>query len=71
MTAALCNWPQHAAYLQSSLNCRTMNIVNDCAKRGMKLSADEAKNLIRILQVVEEDHTCTYNFQRMRSHTSL
>ena len=70
MTAAVCNWPQHATHLQSSLNCRTMNVVNDCAERGMKLSADEVKNLIRILQVVE-DRTCTHNLQRMRSHTSL
>ena len=55
------DWPQHAAYQASAVNLQALNVINDCAERGVKLSSDflssakGEKHYQNVLQVVEED----------------
>ena len=55
------NWPVHPSFLSSKMKTISVNVINDSAERGVKLSADfldAAKtevNYQNILQVVEAD----------------
>ena len=54
-------WPGQASYLSSKMKTAVVNVVNDSAERGVKLSADfldaarSEKHFQNILQVVEAD----------------
>ena len=54
-------WPSTAAYLSSSANVLALNVINDCAERGVKLSSDflasasSEQHYQNILQVVEQN----------------
>jgi hypothetical protein len=55
------NWPTSAAYLESLANVEAVNVTNDCAERGVKLSSDYLasargeEHYQNVLQVVEQD----------------
>ena len=61
LTQPVTDWSDSAAYQASLANMKAMNVINDCAERGVKLSADfisSAKSETHyqnVLQVVEED----------------
>jgi hypothetical protein len=40
MTEDVVNWPQSASFQSSLINLQALNVVNDCAERGVKLSSD-------------------------------
>lgn len=56
-------WATNAAYKKSKVNICAMNVVNDCAERGVKLTSDfiavarKEQHLQNVLQVVENDRS--------------
>lgn len=55
------SWPGNRAYETSMANVLTVNVINDCAERGVKLSSDflssarSEEHYQNVLQVVEHD----------------
>lgn len=70
LTEDVAAWPSSATYQSSLINLRTLNLVNDCAERGVKLSSDflsSAKgeeHYQNVLQVVEQDRKRQQNLRR-------
>jgi len=66
-------WPGCAAFLLSSANVLALNVINDCAERGVKLSSDflasarTEQHYQNVLQVVEQDRQRQPNI-RKRKH---
>jgi len=62
-----------AAYQASVVNVDAMNVVNDCAERGVKLSSDflaaakTEEHYQNVLQVVEQDRKQTSNLRKRKS----
>ena len=60
-------WESDAAYIASAANVAAVNVVNDGAERGIKLSTDfldaarSDEHLQNVLQVVEQDHQAAPN----------
>ncbi len=56
-------WATNAAFKKSDVNVRAMNVINDCAERGVKLTSDfvavarKEQHLQNVLQAVEHDHS--------------
>lgn len=54
-------WATNAAFKKSEVNVRAMNVVTDCAERGVKLTSDfvavarKEQHLQNVLQAVEHD----------------
>ena len=57
------DWDSSASYQASSANVRAINVVNDCAERGLKLTSDfvavarSEPHLQNVLQTVEHDRS--------------
>lgn len=70
LTEDVATWPSSVAYQSSLINLRALNVVNDCAERGVKLSSDflsSAKgeeHYQNVLQVVEQDRKRQQNIRR-------
>lgn len=70
LTEDVTAWPSSATYQSSLINLRALNVVNDCAERGVKLSSDflsSAKgeeHYQNVLQVVEQDRKRQHNLRR-------
>ena len=62
-------WTHNETYKAGKDNVRSINCVNDCAERGVKLSSDflgsarTEKNYQNELQVVEKDRKTTPNLR--------
>jgi len=62
-------WPESAAYQASLSNIDALNVINDCAERGVKLSSDflstsrSEEHYQNVLQVVEEDRRARPNMR--------
>jgi hypothetical protein len=65
-------WPGQASYLSSKMKTAAVNVVNDSAERGVKLSADfldaarSEKHFQNILHVVEVDRKLRPNLRKKR-----
>ena len=72
LTYDVADWLQLAAYQASAVNLEALNIINDCAERGVKLSSDfisSAKgeeHYQNVLQVVEQDRKETPNVRKCK-----
>lgn len=72
LTEDVAAWPSSASYQSSLINLRALNVVNDCAERGVKLSSDflsSAKgeeHYQNVLQVVEQDRKRQPNLRRSK-----
>ena len=64
------------AYQQSLVNVKAVNVINDCAKRGVKLSADflnaarSEEHYQNVLQVVEQDRKNMPNLRKRKLNTA-
>jgi hypothetical protein len=65
-------WATNAAFKKSEVNVRAMNVVNDCAKCGVKLTSDfvavarEEQHLHIVLQAVEHDRNQQQNLHHCK-----
>ena len=65
-------WPQSPAFQTSAVNVRAINVVNDAAERGVKLSSDyllaarSDEHYQNILQVVEQDRRMKPNLRKRK-----
>ena len=65
------------AYLNSAKNVAAVNVVNDCAERGVKLASDfvetarSDEHFQNVLQVVEKDRKDAPNLRRKRSNRNV
>jgi hypothetical protein len=56
-------WATNAAFQEGAANVRAINVVNDCAERGVKLTSDfvaaarSEEHLQNVLQAVEHDRS--------------
>ena len=70
LTEDVATWSTSVAYQTSLVKLRALNVVNDCAERGVKLSSDflsSAKgeeHYQNVLQVVEQDRKRLVNLRR-------
>ena len=68
------SWPSSAAYLTSAANVLALNVINDCAERGVKLSSDflttarSEQHYQNVLQVVEQDRKQQPNIRKQKHH---
>ena len=66
------SWPDSAAYQRSLSNIQGLNVINDCAERGVKLSsgfleaAKSEEHYQNILQVVEKDRKNMPNLRKRK-----
>ena len=69
------DWETNAAYMASVDNIAAVNVVNDCAERGVKLSSDfidtarSDEHFQNVLQVMEDDRKAAPNVRRKRGYT--
>ena len=62
-------WNNTAAYISSANNTKAINVINDCAERGIKLSSDfnetarTDEHFQNVLQVVEQNRKSAINFR--------
>ncbi|KAJ4931376.1 hypothetical protein JOQ06_025673 [Pogonophryne albipinna] len=65
-------WATNAAFKKSEVNVCAMNVVNDCAERGVKLTSDfvavarKEQHLQNVLQAVEHDRSQQPNLRRCK-----
>ncbi len=65
-------WATNAGFKKSEVNVRAMNMVNDCAERGVKLTSDfvavarKEQHLQNVLQAVEHDRNQQPNLRRCK-----
>ncbi|KAK5918331.1 hypothetical protein CgunFtcFv8_003105 [Champsocephalus gunnari] len=65
-------WATNAAFKKSVVNVCAMNVVNDCAERGVKLMSDfvavarKEQHLQNVLQAVEHDRSQQPNLRRCK-----
>eukprot|EP00918_Siedleckia_nematoides_P031604 GHVU01068397.1.p1 GENE.GHVU01068397.1~~GHVU01068397.1.p1 ORF type:complete len:196 (+),score=29.36 GHVU01068397.1:165-752(+) len=66
-------WPESAAYQASLANIDALNVINDSAERGVKLSADylsaskSEDHYQNVLQVVEESRRSVPNLRKRKA----
>ena len=66
-------WETQASYVASTNNVAAVNVVNDCAERGVKLSSDftdtarSDEHFQNVLQVVENDRKNAPNLRCKRT----
>ena len=66
------DWTSSAAFQTGAVNVRAINVVNDCAKRGVKATSDfvaaarSEEHLQNVLQAVEHDRTQNPNLRRSK-----
>ena len=69
------SWSELPEYQASLANINSLNVINDCAERGVKLSSDFLSAAIRedhyqnVLQVVEEDRRSRQNLRKRKAKT--
>lgn len=77
MTEKVANWPNSDAYHTSLCNLQSLNVVNDCAERGVKLSSDflssarKEEHYHNVLQVVEKDRKEKPNLRKRKGHSEF
>lgn len=65
-------WPECASYRESLINIQSLNVVNDCAERGVKLSSDflaaskREDHYQNVLQVVEQNRKNQPNLRKRK-----
>ncbi|KAK5905378.1 hypothetical protein CesoFtcFv8_006850 [Champsocephalus esox] len=65
-------WATNDAFKKSEVNVCAMNVVNDCAERGVKLTSDfvpvarKEQHLQNVLQAVEHDRSQQPNLHRCK-----
>ncbi|CAK6965885.1 uncharacterized protein LOC117544294 [Scomber scombrus] len=65
-------WATNAAFKKSEINVHAVNVVNDCAERGVKLTSDfvavarKEQHLQNVLQAVEHDRSQQPNLRRCK-----
>ncbi|KAK5911943.1 hypothetical protein CesoFtcFv8_001868 [Champsocephalus esox] len=65
-------WATNAALKKSEVNVCAMNVVNDCAERGVKLTSDfvavarKEQHLQNVLQAVEHDRSQQPNLRHCK-----
>ncbi|XP_062273543.1 uncharacterized protein LOC133979114 [Scomber scombrus] len=65
-------WATNAAFKKSEVNVHAVNVVNDCAERGVKLTSDfvavarKEQHLQNVLQAVEHDRSQQPNLRRCK-----
>ena len=70
-------WSKSDAYISSAANVEALNVVNDCAERGVKLASDfvatarSDEHFQHVLQVVEKDRKDTPNLRRKRCNSQV
>lgn len=63
-------WPQTDAYIDGQRKVQSVNVVNDCAERGIKLTSDflnagrSEEHLQNVLQVAEDDRKRKSNLRK-------
>ena len=66
-------WPESESYKSAVINVRGINVVNDSAERGVKLSADfmaaarGEEHYQNVLQVVEENRKMRPNLRKKKT----
>ena len=66
------DWTSSAAFQTGAVNIRAINVVNDCAERGVKATSDfvaaarSEEHLQNVLQAVEHDRTQNPNLRRSK-----
>lgn len=74
LTEDVHDWSNSPAYQDSSDNVRAINVINDCAERGVKLSSDfldaarSEEHYQNVLQVVEQDRRNMPNLRKRKSN---
>ena len=74
MIEDVANWPLSVAYQQSLENLQAVNVINDCAERGVKLGSDflpaarGEEHYQNVLQVVEQDRKHQPNLRKKSKH---
>ena len=69
-------WPESSDYQHSLRNIDALNVVNDCAERGVKLSTDylsaskSEDHYQDVLQVVEESRRSVPNLRKRKAKTT-
>ncbi len=72
MSLDVTEWATNAAFKKSEVNVRAMNVVNDCAECGVKLTSDfvavarKEQHLQNVLQAVEHDRNQQPNLRRCK-----
>jgi len=70
MVEDVADWSNSASYQSSLRNLQAINVVNDCAERGVKLSSDflstakKEEHYQNVLQVVEQDRKRQSNLRQ-------
>ncbi|KAG8198493.1 hypothetical protein JTE90_017359 [Oedothorax gibbosus] len=65
-------WPECASYQEAAIKLQSLNVVNDCAERGVKLSSDflaaskGEDHYQNVLQVVEKDRQQQPNLRKRK-----
>ena len=66
-------WDTNASYQAAKVNVQAINVVNDCAERGVKLSSDflastrHEHHYQNVLQLVKRDRKETPNLRKRKS----
>ena len=69
------SWADSQAYQDSLTNVHSLNVINDSAERGVKLSSDflsaarSEDHYQNVLQVVEEDRRSRPNLRKRKAKT--
>lgn len=72
---AVAEWPNSTSYNDSLVKLQALNVVNDCAERGVKMSTDfiqsakKEEHYQHVLQVVGEDRRKQGNLRKRRKLT--
>lgn len=76
LTEDVDQWQVSASFLSSKTKIGAINVVNDCAERGVKLSADflntarSEEHYQNVLQVVEADRKKTPNLRKRKANVT-
>ena len=71
------SWSELPAYQASLANINSLNVINDCTERGVKLSSDflsaarSEDHYQNVLQVVEEDRRSRPNLRKRKAKTDI
>lgn len=75
LTEDVNDWPNSPSYQESVANVDAINVINDCAERGVKLSSDflnaakTEEHYQNVLQVVEQDRKNMPNLRKRKSNS--
>ena len=75
LSLAVDQWLDDDSYKESAKNVKAINVVNDCAERGVKLSSDflsaarSEENYQNVIQVVESNRKAVPNLRKRKDNT--